>query len=517
MACKQLRFVAASWAVTYLALALLCAPAFAEANLRIPIPKRDKPTPVQKLNEQGVKAIQKHQFDKAKSYFYHAYLLDPDDPFTLNNLGYISELQGDVDRAQRYYELAEQNSTGAIVAKSNVAAMKGQPFSEAVQGVKSGPMQANRINVEAMRLLSHGRLKEADTLLQQALSLNPRDPFTLNNLGYTKESEGELKEAQKYYQAAAQLNSKDPVIVTVNSSWRGQPISKVASRNAKAVERELRKRQSSEQQVARLNLRGVAALNRNDTESARHYFEQAYKMNPADGFTLNNMGYVAELQGDRETADEFYAKARRAQGASDKVTFSNQREMQGLKLGAVAGINDEKVETTMEASAEARRRMGGPIQLKRRNGAPVTEPEAVPQRPPGSEQAPEPQAAPAAEPQAEPTPRAPSPYSPEPPKMPAPQMPEPSTQPAAPATQPPQSMAPASKQPSSTPPPSGQSVPQTSSPAVPQSSFPVATPAPPSPEGQQAQPIQPGAPVQPPQNAPQIQNTTPPSTVQPQQ
>ena len=239
-------------------------------------------------------------------------------------------------------------------------------------------------------------------------------------------------------------------------------------------------------------------------------------MNPADGFTLNNMGYVAELQGDRETADEFYAKARRAQGASDKVTFSNQREMQGLKLGAVAGINDEKVETTMEASAEARRRMGGPIQLKRRNGAPVTEPEAVPQRPPGSEQAPEPQAAPAAEPQ-EPTPRAPSPYSPEPPKMPAPQMPEPSTQPAAPATQPPQSMAPASKQPSSTPPPSGQSVPQTSSPAVPQSSFPVATPAPPSPEGQQAQPIQPGAPVQPPQNAPQIQNTTPPSTVQPQQ
>jgi len=167
MACKQLRSVAATWAVTYITLALLCVPAFAEASLRIPIPKRDKPTPVQKLNAQGVKAIQKHQFDKAKSYFYHAYLLDPDDPFTLNNLGYISELQGDVDRAQRYYELAEQNSTGAIVARSNVAAMKGQPFSEAVQGVKSGPMQANRINVEAMRLLSHGRLKEADTLLQQ--------------------------------------------------------------------------------------------------------------------------------------------------------------------------------------------------------------------------------------------------------------------------------------------------------------------------------------------------------------
>src|SRR5437868_8280630 len=516
MACKQLRSVAATWAVTYITLALLCVPAFAEASLRIPIPKRDKPTPVQKLNAQGVKAIQKHQFDKAKSYFYHAYLLDPDDPFTLNNLGYISELQGDVDRAQRYYELAEQNSTGAIVAKSNVAAMKGQPFSEAVQGVKSGPMQANRINVEAMRLLSHGRLKEADTLLQQALSLNPRDPFTLNNLGYTKESEGELKEAEKYYQADARLNAKDPVIVTVNPSWRGHPISKIAARNAKAVERELRKRENSEQQVARLNLRGVTALNRNDAESARHYFEQAYKLNPEDGFTLNNMGYVAELQGDRETADEFYAKARRAQRANDKVTFSNQREMQGLKLGAVAGINDQKVETTMEASAEARRRVGGPIQLKRRNGAPVTEPEAVPQRPPGSEQAPEPQVAPPAEPQAQPTPQAPSPFSPEPPKMPAPQMPQPSTQPPAPATQPPQSMAPGSGQPRSTQSPTAQPVPQTSSPNVPQSSAPVA-PGPPSPQGQQPQPSQPAPPMQPPPSAPPGQNTTPPSTVQPPQ
>ena len=394
--------------------------------------------------------------------------------------------------------------------------MKGQPFSEAVQGVKSGPMQANRINVEAMRLLSHGRLKEADTLLQQALSLNPRDPFTLNNLGYTKESEGELKEAEKYYQAAARLNAKDPVIVTVNPSWRGHPISKIAARNAKAVERELRKRENSEQQVARLNLRGVTALNRNDAESARHYFEQAYKLNPEDGFTLNNMGYVAELQGDRETADEFYAKARRAQRANDKVTFSNQREMQGLKLGAVAGINDQKVETTMEASAEARRRVGGPIQLKRRNGAPVTEPEAVPQRPPGSEQAPEPQVAPPAEPQAQPTPQAPSPFSPEPPKMPAPQMPQPSTQPPPPATQPPQSMAPGSGQPRSTQSPTAQPVPQTSSPNVPQSSAPVA-PGPPSPQGQQPQPSQPAPPMQPPPSAPQGQNTTPPSTVQPPQ
>ena len=63
------------------------------------------------------------------------------------------------------------------------------------------------------------------------------------------------------------------------------------------------------------------------------------------------MGYVAELTGDRETADQFYAKARRAQRANDKVTLSTQPEMQGLKLNTVAGINDDKVENKIEAVA----------------------------------------------------------------------------------------------------------------------------------------------------------------------
>ncbi|PYY14927.1 MAG: hypothetical protein DMG61_08420, partial [Acidobacteria bacterium] len=59
-----------------------------EKSLRISIPKRTKPTPVQTLNRDGVKAVEKHDYAKAKKLFYKAYLLDPDDPFTLNNLGY---------------------------------------------------------------------------------------------------------------------------------------------------------------------------------------------------------------------------------------------------------------------------------------------------------------------------------------------------------------------------------------------------------------------------------------------
>src|SRR5262249_1455174 len=67
-----------------------------DRTLRIPLPKKSKFTPVQQLNRDGVQALKKHSFDKAKRLFYKAYLIDPNDPFTLNNLGYVAELEGDM-------------------------------------------------------------------------------------------------------------------------------------------------------------------------------------------------------------------------------------------------------------------------------------------------------------------------------------------------------------------------------------------------------------------------------------
>jgi len=89
-----------------IAATLAVLPAAQAKDLHINIPKRSDPTPVQKLNQEGVKEIQKHHLEKAQRIFYKAYLLDPDDPFTLNNLGYISEMAGDRESAQMYYEAA---------------------------------------------------------------------------------------------------------------------------------------------------------------------------------------------------------------------------------------------------------------------------------------------------------------------------------------------------------------------------------------------------------------------------
>jgi outer membrane protein assembly factor BamD (BamD/ComL family) len=57
-------------------LAILIAVANA-GDLRISLPKSSKLTPVQKLNQQGVRALQKHDYKRAKALFYRAYLIDP--------------------------------------------------------------------------------------------------------------------------------------------------------------------------------------------------------------------------------------------------------------------------------------------------------------------------------------------------------------------------------------------------------------------------------------------------------
>src|SRR5258707_3025343 len=147
-----------------IALGALSLPAHA-GDLRISIPKRSRLTPVQRLNREGVEAVRKHKYEEAQKLFYRAYLYDPDDPFTLNNLGYISELEGDADRAHQFYELAQQHTTDAQIDMASAEKLKGQSISEMVSETGDVPMRVNRDNVEAVRLLSAGRATEADSLL----------------------------------------------------------------------------------------------------------------------------------------------------------------------------------------------------------------------------------------------------------------------------------------------------------------------------------------------------------------
>jgi Flp pilus assembly protein TadD len=157
----------------------------------------------------------------------------------------------------------------------------------------------------------------------------------------------------------------------VNKDWRGKPISQVAADNAEKIRRLMRRERDEDMstRVARLNLRGVSALNRNDKRSARQYFEQAYKLDPKDAFTLNNMGYIAEMDGDRETAQFFYDRAQLAKRSGAPVGVATRRDVEGRPIAVVADSSEQKVQQKMTAEA-AQRRQQGPPKLIRRTGPP---------------------------------------------------------------------------------------------------------------------------------------------------
>jgi len=356
-----------------LAIQLLAAASLAFAgDLRVPLPGRGISTPTQKLNRDGVAELKRGHQEKAKRLFYRAYLLDPEDPFTLNNLGYVAELEGDADRALRYYALAAKSHTDAVIDVSSEAALKGKPLDEAFRQVKDSDQEISRLNERAIVLLQQGQVFEARNLLRSALPRYPHDPFLLNNLGYAMEAVGDLEGALRSYSTAASMHSNQRIVVTPRLKWRGRPISAVAAENAAAVSQQIARGEGVEAASARLNLRGVAALNDNNPSVAQGFFLQAYQRDAQNAFTLNNLGYLAELAGDRESAEMYYEAARSGRDANARVSYATRRDAEGRKLDNLADGNQSDVESTLKAIQEMKRREHQPIELKRRDGTSVS-------------------------------------------------------------------------------------------------------------------------------------------------
>jgi Flp pilus assembly protein TadD len=337
------------------------------SDLKVTLPQRSVSTPSQKLNREGVAELKRGHQKKAKRLFYRAYLLDPEDPFTLNNLGYVAELEGDADRALRYYALAARDDTAAVIDQSSEVALRGKPLDQALRQVQDSDQEISKINERAIVLLQRGQVFEARNLLQSALLRHPRDPFLLNNLGYALEAVGDIGGALRCYSAAASLHSTQRVVVTPRVKWRGRPISEVAAGNAAAVSEQIARGEGAEAATARLNLRGVAALNDNHPLVAREFFLEAYQRDARNAFTLNNLGYVSELAGDRESAEMYYEAARSGRDAKARVSYATRRDAEGQKIDNLADANQLDVEATLKAIQETKRRAQRPIELKHRD------------------------------------------------------------------------------------------------------------------------------------------------------
>lgn len=349
-------------------IAVFTLPAWGGDVLTIKIPRHSELTPVQKLNREGVEAVKKQRYEKAAELFYKAYLYDPSDPFTLNNLGYVSELQGELDRAHKFYQLAGEQECSATIDDSNAKGLKGKSMQVAFDSLQDVPMRVNRMNVTAMGLLSQGETRQAIVLLRQALALDPQNPFTLNNLGVANESIGDYDSALKFYAEASASHSSEPAVVTLDRAWRGKSVSAMASASEKRLEDRMKKMNGSEEHAAMFTMRGVSATNANNWVEAREDFLQAYSLDPASAFSLNNRGFVAEMDGDLETAQFYYDKAREAGDANARVGLATQRSAEGKKLFSVALDSDRQVDGELDRYSQQRRRETGPIELTPRGG-----------------------------------------------------------------------------------------------------------------------------------------------------
>lgn len=355
----------------------------------IKIPRRSELTPVQRLNRRGVDAIKKHDYKSAESLFYKAYLYDPADPFTLNNLGYVSELEGNLERAQKFYGLAAEQGSNATIDFSSAKHLEGKPMRDAVVNLQDATMRVNRMNINAMRLLSQNRGFEALDLLKKTLALDPHNAFTLNNLGVASEAVGDFNGALRYYLTAASSHSAEPTIVAADKAWRGKPVSDMAAASAKRLEKRIRDTGSASSQALMLTIRGVFEANQNNWDAARQDFLKAYSLDPNSAFTLNNRGFVAEQDGDLETAQYFYGKAQRAENAAASVGLATQLAAEGESLETVAGTSNGKVDDALEVYSQKRRQEQAPVELTPRGGA--SEPSNTPAPPATQQQQTQPQ------------------------------------------------------------------------------------------------------------------------------
>ena len=147
--------------------------------------------------------------------------------------------------------------------------------------------------------------------------------------------------------------------------------------------------------AAMLNMRGVYAANQNDLNGARQDFMRAYALDPSSAFSLNNRGFVAEQEGDLESAQFFYEKARRANNANDKVGFATEKTAEGRALFSVAGDSNQKVDGALSVYSRGQHNETAPVELTPRGEGAVAPQQpaqpATPQKvpPPPTQQLPQ--------------------------------------------------------------------------------------------------------------------------------
>ena len=240
----------------------------------------------------------------------------PDTASSLNHLGYLLRVQGDLAGARPYYERAlaiyekalgpdhpdtalSLNNFGALLnAQGDFAGAR--PYYERALAIREKvlgpdhPDTALSLNNLGALLDEQGDLAGARPYYERALAirekaLGPDDPDTatsLNNLGYLLYAQGDLAQARPYYERALAVLEK-----TLGPDHPDTALS--------------------------LNNLGYLLRAQGDLAQARPYYERALAIHekalgpdhPDTALSLNNLGALLQAQGDLAGARPYYERA----------------------------------------------------------------------------------------------------------------------------------------------------------------------------------------------------------------
>ena len=95
-----------------------------------------------------------------------------------------------------------------------------------------------RLSEQGFQELSGRDYREAEMLLDEALSLNPNNPYALLNMGVVYQNTGRMEEAQEMYERVIALAPEDKAAVSNKSSAVGNYLTELARENLIILEKQ---------------------------------------------------------------------------------------------------------------------------------------------------------------------------------------------------------------------------------------------------------------------------------------
>jgi nucleoid-associated protein YgaU len=95
-----------------------------------------------------------------------------------------------------------------------------------------------RLSNQGFQEISWGNYRQAEVLLDRALSLNPNNPYALLNMGVVYQNTGRIEKARQMYSKVVTLNPKDTADRSNIDSAAGKPLLEIAIENLKVLEKQ---------------------------------------------------------------------------------------------------------------------------------------------------------------------------------------------------------------------------------------------------------------------------------------